>query len=152
MSVKPVDARASATATVFLGVGLMAALDEIVFHQVLAWHHFIDRSTSAVALLSDGLLHSAELLMLAAGFYLYVRLSRQAALSHGPAWSGLLIGAGAFQLFDGIIDHKVLRLHQVRYVDNLWPYDLAWNGVGVLLLALGLIAWRRSRRSGADVR
>jgi hypothetical protein len=31
-----------------VGVGVMAALDELVFHQILAWHHFYDRSTSAV--------------------------------------------------------------------------------------------------------
>ncbi len=148
MSANPVDARGSLTATVFLGIGLMAAVDEIVFHQVLAWHHFFDRSTLAISLLSDGLLHSAELLMLAAGFYLFVRLSRHRAVSHGYAWAGLLTGAGAFQLFDGIVDHKVLRLHQVRYVDNLWLYDLAWNGAGLLLLAAGFFVWRRAVAAG----
>lgn len=147
MSANLVDARGSLTATIFLGIGLMAAIDEIVFHQILAWHHFFDRSTLAISLLSDGLLHSAELLMLAAGFYLFARLSRHQAVSRPHAWAGLLFGAGGFQLFDGIVDHKVLRLHQVRYVDNLWAYDLAWNGFGVLLLALGYIIWRRARAS-----
>ncbi|HCJ28720.1 MAG TPA: DUF2243 domain-containing protein [Pseudomonas sp.] len=156
MSTNPVDAKGSLTATIFLGVGLMAAVDEIVFHQILAWHHFFDRSTLAISLLSDGLLHSAELLMLAAGFYLFVRLSRHRAVSRRYAWAGLFLGAGAFQLFDGIVDHKVLRLHQVRYVDNLWLYDLAWNGFGVLLLVVGLILWRQARagawRSGVSSR
>ena len=145
MSANLVDARGSLTATIFLGIGLMAAIDEIVFHQILAWHHFFDRSTPAISLLSDGLLHSAELLMLAAGFYLFVRLSRSQAVSRLHAWAGLFFGAGGFQLFDGIVDHKVLRVHQVRYVDTLWPYDLAWNGFGVLLLAVGFIIWRRAR-------
>ena len=144
LSANTVDARGSLTATSFLGIGLMAAIDEIVFHQILAWHHFFDRSTPAISLLSDGLLHSAELLMLAAGFYLFARLSRHQAVSRWHAWAGLLFGAGGFQLFDGVVDHKVLRLHQVRYVDNLWPYDLAWNGFGVLLLAVGFFIWRRA--------
>jgi uncharacterized membrane protein len=26
-----------------------------------------------------------------------------------------LLGLGAFQVFDGIVDHKLLQLHQVRY-------------------------------------
>jgi uncharacterized membrane protein len=147
VSANLVDARGSLTATIFLGIGLMATIDEIVFHQILAWHHFFDRSTLAISLLSDGLLHSAELLMLAAGFYLFVRLTRNQAVSRWHAWAGLLFGAGGFQLFDGIIDHKVLRLHQVRYVDNLWLYDLAWNGVGVLLLAVGFVIWRKARTS-----
>ncbi len=143
VSANPVDARSSLIATIFCGVGLMAAIDEIVFHQLLAWHHFYDRSTLAIALLSDGLLHATELLMLAAGVYLFMRLSRERTISRWHAWAGLLFGAGGFQLFDGIVDHKLLRLHQVRYVDDLWLYDLAWNGFGVLLLLIGLFIWRR---------
>ncbi|MCU1425319.1 MAG: hypothetical protein JWM51_1610 [Microbacteriaceae bacterium] len=48
----------------------MAAVDEIVFHQLLAWHHFYDRATSDLALVSEGLLHAAELIALVAGFFL----------------------------------------------------------------------------------
>ena len=145
MSATPVDARASMIATAFLGVGLMAAVDEIVFHQLLAWHHFYDRSTPTIGLLSDGILHAAELLMLAAGFYLFVQLCRRGAVSGLHAWAGFFLGAGGFQLFDGIVDHKILRLHQVRYVDNLLPYDLAWNAVGVMLLLIGLAVLKRAR-------
>lgn len=39
-----------------IGVAMMAAVDEIVFHQPLGWHHFYDRSTTSVGLTSDGLL------------------------------------------------------------------------------------------------
>jgi hypothetical protein len=38
------------------GVGLAGLVDVIVFHQLLGWHHFDDRSTVAVGLTSDGLL------------------------------------------------------------------------------------------------
>ena len=144
MDANAVDNRRSLRATLFLGIGLMAAVDEILFHQILAWHHFFDRSTPAIGLLSDGLLHAAELLILAAGFYLFVQLSRAGAIARLHAWAGLFIGAGGFQLFDGIVNHKLLRLHQVRYVDNLWAYDLAWNGFSLLLLAIGILLWRRA--------
>jgi uncharacterized membrane protein len=145
-----VDTRRSLIATLFLGVGLMAAVDEVVFHQILAWHHFFDRSTPAIGLLSDGLLHAAELLMLAAGFYLFIQLSQKRAVARGHTWAGLLLGAGGFQLFDGIINHKVLRLHQVRYVEDLWRYDLAWNGFAALLLVIGFLVWRHaSKRESA---
>ena len=147
VTANPVDARRSLIATTFLGVGLMAAVDEIVFHQILAWHHFFDRSTLALSLLSDGLLHAAELLMLAAGFRLFIQLNSRRVVSRMHAWAGLFLGAGAFQLFDGLVNHKLLRLHQVRYdVNHLWPYDFAWNGFGVMLLAVGFYAWRRARR------
>jgi len=146
---KPADPRRSMLAAGLIGVGVTAAVDEIVFHQLLAWHHFFDRSTSAVALFSDGLLHSAELIILVLGFFMLADVRARRALAPTSAWAGFFLGAGGFQLFDGIIDHKVLRLHQVRYVDNLLPYDLAWNGAGLLLLAIGvLLLWRaRAERS-----
>jgi len=130
-----------------IGAAVMAAVDEIVFHQVLAWHHFYDRSTPAVGLLSDGLLHTAELLALVAGFTLYADLRRRGALSVPHAWAGLFLGLGGFQLFDGVVDHKVLRLHQVRYGVDLLPYDLAWNAAGLVLLAVGAALYVRAART-----
>jgi uncharacterized membrane protein len=128
-----------------IGVGLMAAIDEIVFHQLLSWHHFYDRSTSEVALLSDGILHAAELVVLVAGFFHFADLRRRHALASRSAWAGLFLGLGGFQLFDGVVDHKVLRLHQVRYGVDTVPYDLAWNAGALLLLAVGVALAVRSR-------
>ncbi|OHB38511.1 DUF2243 domain-containing protein [Phenylobacterium sp.] len=149
---EPADPRRSMLAAGLIGVGVTAAVDEIVFHQLLAWHHFFDRSTSAVALFSDGLLHSAELIILVLGFFMLADVRARRALASTSAWAGFFIGAGGFQLFDGIVDHKVLRLHQVRYVDNLLPYDLAWNGAGLLLLAVGFVLLRRARAERAPGR
>lgn len=131
---------------VMVGVGLMAALDEIVFHQLLGWHHFYDRSTPDVALLSDGLLHSAELLLLVGGFFVLGDLLHRGVLHRMSAWAGLLLGMGGFQLFDGVVDHKVLRLHQIRYGVDLLPYDLAWNLAGLVLLLGGALLLLRARR------
>ena len=131
-----------------VGVAIMAAVDEIVFHQILAWHHFYDRSTTAVALVSDGILHAAELIFLVAGFFVLADARRRAALSRRRAWAGFFTGLGLFQLFDGIVDHKVLRVHQVRYDVDLLPYDIAWNASALVLLAVGVgIALRDRRRS-----
>jgi uncharacterized membrane protein len=126
----------------------MASVDEIVFHQLLGWHHFYDKSTSDVALLSDGLLHAAELVILVAGFFLYADLRRRNALAPRSTWAGALLGAGGFQLFDGLVDHKVLRVHQIRYDVELLPYDLAWNGAAVALLLIGVVLAVRSRGEG----
>jgi uncharacterized membrane protein len=133
-----------------IGVGVMAAVDEIVFHQILAWHHFYDRSTSDIALLSDGLLHAAELVLVVAGFFFYADLRRRRALAPRSVLAGLFLGLGGFQLFDGLVNHKVLGLHQVRYGVDLLPYDLAWNLTGGALLAVGLallVASRSERRA-----
>ena len=42
---------------VLVGIGIAGTLDEVVLHQLLAWHHFYDRSTPTVGLVSDGLFH-----------------------------------------------------------------------------------------------
>lgn len=140
-----VDPRRSMLGAALLGIGLMAAIDEIVFHQILAWHHFYDRSTPTIGLLSDGLLHSAELIAMVAGAFMLAELLRAGALAPPSAWAGLFVGMGGFQLFDGIVDHKLLRIHQIRYVENLLPYDLAWNGAALVLLAIGIALARRAR-------
>ncbi|MGK5675309.1 DUF2243 domain-containing protein [Micromonospora sp. URMC 106] len=149
----PPDLRRSVLAAAVIGAAVMAAVDEIVFHQLLGWHHFYDRSTRSVGLLSDGLLHSAELLALVGGFFWYADLRRRGALVPRAAWGGFLLGAGAFQLFDGIVDHKVLRLHQIRYGVHLLPYDVVWNVGAVALLLIGAwVTWRARSRAGRDAR
>lgn len=132
-----------------LGVALMAAVDEIVFHQILGWHHFYDRSTPAVGLLSDGLLHAVEVIALVGGFFLLADARRRPRFRPRATWAGLLTGAGLFQLWDGVVDHKVLRVHQVRYDVDLLAYDIAWIASGAALLAVGLVLCRSvSRRRG----
>jgi uncharacterized membrane protein len=132
---------------VLLGTAVMAGVDEIVFHQLLGWHHFYDKATFEVGLLSDGLLHAGELVALVAGFFLLADARRRRTFSPVAAWAGFLVGSGLFQLWDGVIDHKVLGVHQIRYDVELRPYDLGWNAFGLALLTLGIsltvIATRR---------
>jgi uncharacterized membrane protein len=132
-----------------IGVGVMAAIDEIVFHQVLAWHHFYDRATPAIGLLSDGLLHTAEIVVVVAAFFAFADLRRRNALAPVSAWGGFFVGAGGFQLFDGVVDHKLLRVHQIRYGVDLFPYDVAWNAAGAVLLLVGAaLVWRGRAEAG----
>lgn len=128
-----------------IGIAMMAGVDEIIFHQVLGWHHFYDLSTPAVGLLSDGLLHSAELIALVAGFFILLDLRRRDTLATAWAWAGFFMGMGGFQLFDGIVNHKVLSLHQIRYGVHILPYDLAWNLTGLALLLVGVVLLGRAR-------
>ena len=144
-AIKP---KRSLWSAVLVGVGLMAAIDEIVFHQLLRWHHFFDLATPAIGIVSDGLLHAGELLAIVAGFFLVADLLRRDALAPKWAQAGFFLGAGGFQLFDGIVDHKVLRIHQVRYGVDLLPYDLAWNLAGLALILVG--AWLAYRAGPSD--
>lgn len=144
------DVRRTMIAALLLGIGFMAAIDEIVFHQLLAWHHFVDRGSSALALASDGMLHAGELVLLIAGFFMMIELHGRRAQAPGYRSAGFLLGMGGFQTFDGIVNHKLLGLHQVRYVDNLWLYDLAWIGAGLMLLVLGWFALKKAQRGSAS--
>ena len=125
----------------------MAGFDEIVFHQLLGWHHLDDRSTLEGGLRSDGVLHALELVVLVTAIVVVASLVRRAALVRRSAVGGAFAGAGGFQLFDGVVVHKVLGLHQIRYGVDLLPYDVAWNAGAAVLLALGLLLVRRSSAS-----
>lgn len=124
----------------------MAGIDEIVFHQLLQWHHFFDHATPTVGIVSDGLLHAAELLAIVIGASLLIDLAQRRRLATHWAWAGFFLGMGGFQLFDGIVSHKLLRIHQIRYGVDLFYYDLIWNLSALALLLVGMWLYRRARR------
>ena len=131
------------------GAGAMGAVDEIVFHQLLHWHHFYDRASGAAGLVSDGLLHAATWSATVAGLALLADLRRRRAFVPGTWWGAVLLGAGGFQVWDGVVHHKLLRLHQVRYGVDVTGYDLAWVAGGVVLLVVGALLLRRRRPAPA---
>jgi len=138
-----VTGRRSAGSGALVGVGVAAFVDETVFHQLLHWHHFYDRSTPAAGLVSDGFFHAFGWVALVVGLFLYADLQRAGGVATAHWWGGLLAGAGGFQLYDGTVQHKLLRLHQIRYDVELFPYDVAWNAAALVLLAVGVVLLRR---------
>jgi uncharacterized membrane protein len=127
------------------GIAVAAFVDEAVFHQILHWHHFYDRGTSAAGLVSDGLFHAFSFFAAVAGLFLLAELRRRGDLIW-PRWVGAaLLGAGAFQLYDGTIQHKLMGLHQIRYEVDLLPYDIAWMVVAVALIVAGAVLLMRNR-------
>ena len=128
-----------------LGLGTAGAVDEIVFHQLLHWHHFYDRASGAAGLVSDGLLHAGTWSATVAGLALLADARRRGRFTPALWWGAVLTGAGAFQVWDGVVHHKLLRLHQVRYGVDLTGYDLVWTGTGVLVLLAGVLLLVRSR-------
>jgi uncharacterized membrane protein len=129
------------------GIGLVAFLDEAVFHQVLHWHHFYDKSTSNAGLVSDGLFHAFSWFATIAGLFLLADIRRNRAWQRQRWWAGLLLGAGIFQLYDGVVHHKLLELHQIRYDVEITPYDVAWNVIAMLLIIAGIVLYRRAGRA-----
>ncbi|WP_238378862.1 DUF2243 domain-containing protein [Halalkalibacillus sediminis] len=131
---------------VLFGFGLAAFVDETVFHQLLRWHHFYDLSTTDIGLISDGLFHAFSWFATIGGLFLLADIRRRESYSGKRWWGGMLVGAGSFQLYDGIIQHKLMRIHQIRYVDNLIVYDIVWNVLAVMMIIAGAILLKFAKK------
>ncbi len=137
---------------VVLGIGLVGTLDEVVLHQLLQWHNFYVHTTPFWRIFVDGLFHlfSAAALFFGA-MRLWLTRHLIGSIATGQALTaGILMGMGGFNLYDGIIQHKLLQFHPVREgVDNQLPYDLAFNGIALALLVAGWLLWQRVRAGEA---
>jgi len=142
---------------IFLGVGLGGFFDGIVLHQLLQWHHMVSSwypPTSLANLrlntLWDGIFHSATYVVVVVALFRLWRRSGNEDLYWSPqlVCSALLLGWGAFNLAEGLIDHQLLGIHHVneRVAVNQRPFwDIAflvWGGAmlggGFLLARLGI--------------
>ena len=130
-------------------MGTAAFIDETVFHQLLHWHHFYDKSTPDVGLVSDGLFHAFGWFAVVFGLVWMADLRRRANFMGRRFAGGILLGAGAFQLYDGTIQHKVLGLHQIRYQVDLTVYDWTWNSLAAAFIVAGWVLIR-CRRASVD--
>lgn len=124
---------------ILFGLGLVSFLDETIFHQLLHWHHFYDKSTTNIGLVSDGLFHAFSWFATIGSLFMVADLRRRNAFWLKRWRGGMMLGGGAFQLYDGTIQHKVMRLHQIRYVENVLIYDLIWNIIAAVLVVIGMI-------------
>ncbi|MEE6452297.1 DUF2243 domain-containing protein [Gottfriedia acidiceleris] len=130
---------------ILFGLGLVAFIDEAVFHQLLHWHHFYDKSTTSLGLISDGLFHAFSWFATIGSLFLFANLRRKKSL-HIKRWiGGVLLGAGLFQLYDGTVQHKWLKLHQIRYNVDILPYDLTWNICATIMTLIGFILIFKTR-------
>jgi uncharacterized membrane protein len=140
-------------AGVFLGLGLGGFFDGIVFHQILQWHHLVSETYPVTSLenfelntLLDGLFHAATYVFTMIGLYLLWRTLREkrVQLSGRMLIGAMLIGWGAFNVVEGIIDHHILQIHHVRPGENELLWDLAFLAWGVAMLIGG---WYLTRTS-----
>ncbi|KYG31917.1 DUF2243 domain-containing protein [Alkalihalobacillus trypoxylicola] len=129
---------------VLFGVGLAAFVDEVLFHQLLRWHHFYDQATTDIGLISDGLLHAFSWFATIGGLFIYADLKRKSSWKASKWWGGVLLGAGGFQLYDGTVQHKIMKIHQIRYVDNVHIYDWVWNILAIIMIVIGFILMKNN--------
>ena len=145
-------------AGIVLGLGQGGFFDGIVFHQLLQWHHMFssietDMTVAGLELntLGDGLFHLLDWLLTLTGIFLLW----QAGVRSKQSWSGrvlfgsILVGAGLFNLVEGIIDHHWLGIHHLRSGEAQFLWDLGFLGAGLLLVLTGYLLIRSGQASTA---
>jgi uncharacterized membrane protein len=160
------------SAGILLGIGLGGFVDGIVLHQIAQWHQMLSTAVPPETMeamkrnmAADGWFHAAVWIATFAG----VMTLWSALRGPGPLpatrylLGSMLLGWGAFNLVEGIIDHHLLQLHHVRDLPTHIPdYDwifLAVGGIGFIFFGLAMRAGRsrtpayaNERRSGRERR
>jgi uncharacterized membrane protein len=143
---------------ILLGIGLGGLVDGIVLHQILQWHHMLTSEgsypdTTIAGLeantLADGLFHAATWIVTVAGLWvLWRRTNGWRWAASGRALVGwTLVGWGAFDLVEGLVDHELLGLHHVREgVGHRTAYDLGFLAFGAVLVLGGWVLARADER------
>ena len=145
-------------ASILLSIGLGGFFDGIVLHQVLQWHHMVSSVTLpdtlanlAVNGLGDGIFHASAWMVTVWGIWLLLASGR-ARTADGAGrrlLGGLLIGWGAFNLVEGVIDHHILGLHHVRPGPDAVLYDVGFLAWGAVMCVVGYrLVQRRGRPRG----
>jgi uncharacterized membrane protein len=133
-----------------LGFGLGALVDVLVFHLILQWHHILSslyRPTTLGGLRTnvyfDGLFSLAMVGVMAVGSaVVWYGLNRSTTpFSPIRVVGALLVGAGLFNVFDGVVDHYALGLHDV--VHGTQAFNPHWVGASLLLLGVGILVLTR---------
>ena len=141
---------------ILIGVGLGGLFDGIVLHQILQWHHLLSAPTPPVTVealelntLADGLFHAMAWLVTAIGLaWLVTSSHRERPPDARPFLGGILLGWGAFNLVEGVVDHHVLTLHHVRQGPDALAYDLAFLAWGAAMMVAGFAL--RSRGTSVE--
>lgn len=150
------------TAAMVLGIGLGGFVDGIVLHQILQWHEMVsnrlppvDFVSKSVNMFWDGIFHAFTLLVTVTGCVLMWRLLARRDINRS-GWlfsGGLLTGWALFNIIEGIADHHLLKLHNVREVATnveAWNYGFLGVSVVMLLIGIGLIGKASSRHAKED--
>ncbi|WP_458189680.1 DUF2243 domain-containing protein [Haladaptatus sp. NG-WS-4] len=127
------------------GFGFSGLIDVLVLHQVLQWHHLVSGIYPMDTLdglrtnvRADGLFSIAMVTIMCIGGGLLWQSERRtdAPLALRPLFGAAIIGLGAFDLYDVVVDHAILGLHQP--LSRGGSYNPHWAGVSLLIVLAGV--------------
>lgn len=137
------------TASIVTGIGLGGFFDGIVFHQILQVHEMLSNKIAvnnylgkSINMFWDGIFHAFCFVVVIIGvILLWKLLTRTDADRSGKLFSGgLVLGWGLFNIVEGVIDHQILKLHNV--IELSANHDIAnytFLASGVVMLIIGYI-------------
>ncbi len=143
------------TAGVLLGLGLGGFVDGIVLHQILQWHHMLSsvRPPTTIAemkinMVWDGLFDAATWIFTVLGIYLLWQAVKRDDVprSSNTLFGSILIGAGAFDVVEGLIDHQILGIHHVKPGTNELIWDIGFITLGAILVIVGWMLLRAGKK------
>lgn len=133
--------KTAAIGAFLFGVGIIGMLDGIVFHQILQWHSVNMHTDRFHQIMSDGVFHLfVTLIIFVSGILLWKGNPKEPS---NRFWGSFLLGAGAFNLIEGIVNHHLLQAHHVKPGPNQFLYDISYDIFALLLLTIGWILLRR---------
>jgi uncharacterized membrane protein len=144
---------------ILIGIGLGGFLDGILLHQILQWHNMLSKVyppdnmiNMKINMMWDGFFHMFTLIITTVGVFLLWKSGRKGLKFPGfDLLTGLLIlGWGIFNFVEGLINHHILNIHHVRYINDIpggipdtsWGYGFLFIG-GTGLIIIGWLMIRK---------
>lgn len=147
-------------AGILIGAGLLAGfVDGILLHQILQWHHMITSIQPETNLpnlkantLGDGLFAVGTWVMTVIGITLLWLAGGRSDVPWSPKIFGgsLLLGAGLFDVIEGLIDHQILGIHHVKPGPNQLAWDVGFLLLGAVLAVVGWVILRSGKQENYD--
>ncbi|WP_049999299.1 DUF2243 domain-containing protein [Halococcus sediminicola] len=143
-----------------LGFGFSGLIDVLVLHLVFQWHHLLSGIYPMYTLeglqtniVADGVFSIAMLVIMCIGGGLLWQSERRHThqLAVRPLAGAGIIGLGGFDLYDAIVDHAILGIHQPfsgagRPLGIGGQYNIHWTVVSLLFIGAGYYIYRTASR------
>lgn len=147
-----------ASAAALLGIGIGGFADGIILHQILQWHEMLTNKIPADTVMNksinmfwDGIFHLFTLITTSLGVLLMWKLLKRENINKSGflLTGGFLGGWGLFNLVEGVIDHHILKLHNVRELaSNQDVWNFGFLGMGLVMLVVGWMLIKKGTKEG----
>lgn len=135
-------------------------VDGIVFHQIFQIHNMVSAKrppdtlvNAEINMVWDGLFHAVTWTVTTVGIWMLWRATKRTDVPRlgRTLFGAMVMGWGAFNLVEGIIDHHILHVHHVVERLGVSMWDWVFLGSGVLFLVVGYLLIRSDESNASLV-